>query len=97
MNQQLDASMQEFLNSNQHVLVEENQSRVGLSKIFDWYESDFLEYEQAHGNKKGNDQTRLIDFVNRYREADAKIPRDYDVYILEYDKSINSQWVSIKF
>ncbi len=91
LEQQLDAAMIEFLNDPIHVSPDHNKQRVGLSKIFDWYESDFLDYETTQDNASGSTDSRLIDFVNRYRPVAAQIPNTYDVYILEYDKRINSQ------
>ncbi len=91
LDQQLNNAMREFLNDDMHVLVNAAKNKVGVSKIFDWYESDFLDYEHRQDNTEGSKNSRLIAFINRYRDKPSRIPIDYKVHILEYDKAINSQ------
>ena len=90
LDQQLQAAMIEFLNGAQHVQVNTAKKQVGISKIFDWFEEDFIAYEKAQGNTEGSKDHRLIDYINRYRSAADQIPTDFKVRILEYDKRINS-------
>lgn len=91
LEQQLDAAVSEFLNGEMYVRIDGEKKQVWLSKIFDWYEKDFLRYETRNGNTGKNKDRKLIDYVNRYRAADHQIPDDYDVKILKYDKRINHQ------
>ena len=58
-----------------------------MSKIFDWYKSDFLDFERSRG---GSDSPRLLDYINRYPSAD-RIPRDLELRFLPYDKGINAR------
>ena len=58
-----------------------------ISAIFDWFESDFIDYERA----LGNDSATLVDYINRYRRPGSRIDRDFTIGFLEYDKGINSQ------
>ena len=64
-----------------------NQGAIRVSKIFDWFDKDFLAYEKAQGNARPN----LVDYVNRYRDASAQIPREYKIRFLPYDKGLNRQ------
>ncbi len=91
LDQQLDDAMHEFLNSDMHVLVNAEKQTVGLSKILDWYDSDFTAYEAQQGNTAGSKNSRLLNFVNRYRDKASQIPIDYKVRLLKYDKGINAQ------
>jgi hypothetical protein len=82
---ELNAAMTEFVSSEQNVRVDETNRTVFLSKIFDWYQEDFLADEREAGMAKPN----LIDYVNRFRGDESPIPRDHDVRFLEYDKRLN--------
>jgi hypothetical protein len=84
---ELDAAMREFVAEARNVKVDTQARTVTLSKIFDWFADDFVGYEKRKGNAGGNQ----IDYVNRYRAADAKIPRDFAIRFFEYDKRINSR------
>ncbi|MEM7480837.1 MAG: DUF547 domain-containing protein [Acidobacteriota bacterium] len=84
---QLDAAMTEFVTTSRGFDLDREDQEVHLSKIFDWFEGDFLAYEKSQGSKSPN----LIDYVNRYRGSEPKIPADYDVEFLPYDKDLNSQ------
>ena len=87
LDEELDAAMTEFVQSDRHVRVVQASRTVQLSKIFDWFSKDFLSYEKRQGNVSPS----LIDYVNRYRGERSKIPRDLKVRFLEYDKGINTQ------
>ncbi len=84
---ELDAAVREFVNDPRHVQVEAGSAKVQLSKIFDWFSSDFLAEEKRLGRASSN----LIDYVNRYRSPDAQIPNGYSIGFLPYDKGINQQ------
>jgi hypothetical protein len=87
LDQQLDAAMREFVAEKRHVEVDNTRKTVRLSKIFDWFKGDFLDYERSQGNKSPN----LLDYINRYQGSGAQLPRDYKVEFLPYDKGINQQ------
>ncbi len=84
---QLDVAMRRFVAEERNVQVDDGQQTVRISKIFDWFKEDFVDYEK----QQGNDDADVIDYINRYRESDAQIPDGYKVTILEYDKSLNRQ------
>ncbi|MEM7353496.1 MAG: DUF547 domain-containing protein [Acidobacteriota bacterium] len=86
LDQQLDAAMAEFVADARHCVVDSAAGTVSLSKIFDWFRSDFEDFEALQGTS-GN----LMAYVNRYRVADAQIPGDFKVRFLPYDKGLNHQ------
>ena len=85
LDQQLDAGMAEFVSEKRNVTIDDAEKWVTLSKIFDWFSKDFLAYEESHGDPGGTQ----IEYVNRYRGANPKIPKGYKIKFFEYDKSIN--------
>ena len=87
LDRQLDAAMREFVTDPRHVRVDAAGGIVHLSRIFDWFESDFIEYEELRGNA----DAVLLDYINRYRGADARIAREMKIKFLKYDKGINSR------
>ncbi len=84
---QLNAAMREFVNDPRHVRPVESERVAELSKIFDWFASDFFDYEKVKHQTKPS----LLGYVNRYRDADAQIPENYAVRFMDYDKSLNKQ------
>ena len=84
---QLDAAMREFVQNQSNVNVDTKSKRIYLSKIFDWFEDDFLEFEKNKGNANPN----VISYINRFRPADDQLPQDYEIKILKYNKGINKQ------
>ena len=87
LDEQLDAAMREFVTEERNCSVDGNAGTVTLSKIFDWFRGDFESYEAKQGDGSGS----LLDYINRYRSADAQIPRDLKIKFLSYDKSLNRQ------
>lgn len=84
---QLDSAIEEFVASPLHVEVDASAGRVALSKIFDWFTKDFIDFELQLGTIDPN----LIDYVNRYRGPDEQVPRDYKIDFIKYDKRLNRQ------
>ena len=58
-----------------------------LSKLFDWFDADYLDDERRRGNRKPS----LVDYVNRFRPADAQVPRGYKIRFFPFDKGLNRQ------
>ncbi|MEO8585138.1 MAG: DUF547 domain-containing protein [Acidobacteriota bacterium] len=84
---ELDAAMREFVSEARNVSVDAAARTATLSKIFDWFDGDFLAFEKARGNA----DPKLLDYVNRYRAPDAQVPRDFRVRFADYDKSLNGR------
>jgi hypothetical protein len=87
LDSELDAAMREFVSETRHVAADTAARTVTISKIFDWFEGDFLAFEKKQGNADPN----LVDYVNRYRAADAQVPRGLRIRFAEYDKSLNGR------
>lgn len=87
LDEQLDAAMQEFVGEERNCSVDREAGTVTLSKIFDWFREDFESFEA----KQPGSQGRLIDYINRYRSANAQIPTDLKINFSTYDKSLNHQ------
>lgn len=66
------------LNDENFTQVASGKGSAGLSKIFEWYKSDFEQDGQS-----------TIDFINKYR-AD-KIPASYTIVYYEYDWTLNER------
>lgn len=84
---ELDGVMKELVGESRNCTLDPAAKAVKLSKIFDWFQGDFLDYEK----RQGLGDPSILDYVNRYRAAGAKIPRDYAVSYFDYDKAINAQ------
>ena len=84
----LDAAMAEFVAADLNVAVDHEKRTVTLSKIFDWFESDFVRYEAEVENNWGG---TVVDYINRFRGPDAAVPVDYRLKFSKYDKRINKQ------
>jgi len=87
LDKQLDAAMIEFVGQETNCLVDREAGTVTLSKIFDWFRQDFEDYEARRGDGNGG----LIDYINRYRYADAQVPSGLKVKFASYDKRLNRQ------
>ncbi len=87
LNAELDAAMREFVAEARNVQVDLSGGTVMLSKIFDWFDDDFLAYERRQGSARPSQ----VDYVNRYRAASAQIPIGLDLEFFAYDKAINAQ------
>ncbi len=87
LDQQLDEAIIEFVNDERNVRIDHKAKKVYLSKIFDWFEDDFIDYEKANGNPDPS----LNSYINRYLSTDSQIPTDYKNDFVKYDKGINKQ------
>ena len=92
LEQQLEDGARYFINEPRNLQIDPGRNRVTLSKIFDWYSSDFEKYAKA-ANLSGTGQP-ILDYVRRYanenncRALDAlKNPR---VSYADYSWEINA-------
>jgi len=65
------------LNDSAFIRVLDDSDKVQISKIFEWYASDF-----GGGNS-------IIEYINNFR--DEKIPTNYAVEYYEYDWALNEK------
>ncbi len=82
---QLDEAMAEFVSNETNVQI--RGKTLYLSRIFDWFRDDFLDFE----HRQGALNPVLIDYINRYRAPDQQLASDLDIRFFNYDKGINSQ------
>jgi hypothetical protein len=75
LDKQLDQSTREFINSKLNKITE---NKVELSKLFDWYKSDFK-----------TENSTLIQFINKYSET--KVNSNVEIEYLEYSWDLNSK------
>ncbi len=80
LDRQLDAAATELVSDPRHCRPDPAKGIVTLSKIFDWFRSDFE-----------SDGGGLIDWINRYRGPGAQVAADLDVEFFLYDKGLNRQ------
>lgn len=66
LEEHLDRLAREFVNEKRNVVVDTESNRITLSKIFDWFQSDFESAALAKG-KRG-----VIEFVLRHAGADQR-------------------------
>jgi len=75
LDEQLDVRTKLALDDTEFLRVDEAQSKLGLSQIFNWYESDF-----------GND-SELRTFINTHRST--PVPDEYKKNYYPYDWTLN--------
>ncbi len=88
LDEQLQAAMREFVISDIQVTLDSKKRTLTLTKIFDWFEDDFLDHERRLAEGGTPD---LVDAINRYRPKDAQLPKGYKIVFPPYDKRINAQ------
>ncbi|MGE0102788.1 MAG: DUF547 domain-containing protein [Blastocatellales bacterium] len=90
----LEQAARRFINDPRHVKFDPARKRLQISKIFDWFEDDFLNYLR---DKKGIQKPHISQYILLYlqgsaRDALANTPVDQlSVGYFSYDKSLNEQ------
>lgn len=74
LDKQLDVVTSKSLNRDYFIRIRQSQQKVEISKIFEWYRSDFGE-------------NNILTFINKYR--DKKIPESFEIVYYEYDWNLN--------
>lgn len=77
LDEQLEEKTRQALNNPDFIRVNQSQKKVLISKIFDWYKSDFT-----------NNQS-VLEYINQYR--DEEIPNSYQLDYYEYNWSLNDE------
>ena len=78
LDEQLDDKTREALNNDDFIRVNDEEKKVELSKIFEWYQRDFTRQAKSP-----------VAYINQYCER--KIPEDYKVSYYSYDWTLNKQ------
>jgi len=91
LDQLLAQAAVDFINDPENVAVDHDNKVIQLSKIFKWYEDDFVNHVRLDGELVGNG---LIAYVSRYASDDLADSltqaSDYEVQFREYDWGLNS-------
>jgi hypothetical protein len=91
---ELEESARSFINDPSNVRFDSESRTLYLSKIFDWYEDDFINYLKV---RRGLARPRICQYIALYLtgadgEALARIPASQiKVKHLDYDKGLNEQ------
>ena len=90
----LDQSARRFINDTKNVRYDAANKRLYLSKIFDWFGDDFLNYLKE---KKGDRAPHISQYILLYLEGPSRAAlqqtplEEIRVSYLSYDKSLNEQ------
>lgn len=85
LQEDLDAAMRELVANERNCRVDPATRTLWLSKIFDWFEDDFLTFETAQPITPAT----VVGYVNRYRAPDARVPTGLRIRFVDYDKRLN--------
>jgi hypothetical protein len=91
---ELEEAARAFINDSSNVRFDAGSRTLYLSKIFDWYEEDFINYLRV---KRGIARPHIAEYIKLYlneasAQALARISNDQiRVKHLEYDKELNDQ------
>ena len=78
VDEQLSNEARKFCNEKRNVDFNPSTKELKLTHIFDWYKDDF-----------GKDPPKVIEWINNYRAADAKLPTDAKITYVDYDWTLN--------
>jgi hypothetical protein len=90
----LERAARRFINDTAHVRYDSGRRELWLSKIFDWFEGDFIDHLKE---KKGIEQPHIAQYVLLYLQDPARDQlaktslHAVKVKYLNYDKSLNEQ------
>lgn len=98
LDEQLDDQGRQFLNDPRLNRLEINRGQVQLSKIFDWFGEDFLQFARGDVGYQGDEKLNgVLTFVSRYlleRDVVFLDSGDYKVDFLSYDWTLNDQAIA---
>ena len=91
LNQRLDEASVGFVSDERRNRFDRDRNELAVSKIFEWYGSDFVGQYAAAGD--GEDVHAAIrGFFATYLEEPAASSSDVTVTYLDYDWSLNGSW-----
>ncbi len=89
---QLGEQTVQFFSDGDKYRLDRRRERAYLSPIFDWFEEDFVRYQEEVEGKSGvSGKQAVFDFVNHHVETTDRVPGDYRISYLDYDWSLNEQ------
>ena len=91
---QLESASTQFVNDGKNVTVDDAKKQVVMSKIFEWYQGDFVAFMKQRAKVK---EAGVVDFALLYAKEplsaklkDAKA-KSYKVVFFDYDWNVNKQ------
>ena len=88
---QLEAVAHEFNNQERHVRLERANNRLVLSRIYQWYEGDFLTWGEHHFKRR----IELVDYILPYLRPELRRAlaqrKNLRIVFSDYDWSLNDQ------
>lgn len=92
LEKQLDAAVREFIRDPQHVRVDRDNGTLILSKILDWFGSDFTDWYQREHRVKG---VRITDYLNIHLAEEDRVylqsHPQITIRYLPYDWTLNDR------
>jgi hypothetical protein len=92
---QLDLETKKFLNEKRNCEFDPATGVVMVSKLFEWYQADFLDWPEFPEVKSASSkEAKIIAYINHYRAKKDKIPARSDGWTLkfrEYNWKLNKQ------
>jgi hypothetical protein len=91
---ELDEAARRFINDPSNVWFDESNLTLYLSKIFDWFAGDFLNFLRV---KRGLDTPHIVAYLTPYLQGSIAqqlvdaTPESLTIKYFEYDKSLNEQ------
>jgi len=87
LEEQLEKTTINFINDTANVYINNENNKIYLSAIFNWYEDDFTSWLKKNRNI---DEPVIIDYIKIYHVAASKIKwHKYDIEYFEYDWDLN--------
>ena len=87
LDKQMDESASLFINDKNNVRIVEEEGKIYLSSIFDWYEDDYIDWLREN---KEIEKLHILDYIKIYYNGQVDEEwYDYDIEFLEYDWSLN--------
>ncbi len=87
LEEQLEQSTKDFIDNKDNFRVDEKEKKIFLSAIFDWYESDFLNWLKR---EKKMENPHILDYIRKYSEQPVKSEwYGYDISVNDYNWDLN--------
>jgi len=87
LDKQMDESTSLFINDKNNVRIAEEEGKIYLNSIFDWYDDDFIDWLREI---KEIEEPHILDYIKLYYNGQVDEEwYDYDIEFLEYDWALN--------
>jgi hypothetical protein len=87
LDKQMNESTISFINDKNNFWIDEDESIIYLSSIFDWYENDFINWLNKN---KNIEEPHLLDYIKLYYDGEIKEKLyELDIEFIEYNWQLN--------